>query len=106
MLSAATVSGLVSGDPERYWELTAAVALTAGVILVLAGALRLGFVANFFAEPVLVGFLFGMAMIIVIRQLPKLLGVEGGDGNFFERRFQLVAQLPATSLPTLAVGVA
>jgi hypothetical protein len=54
------------------------------VILILAGMLRLGFVTNFLPEPALTGFLFGMAMIIVVRQAGKIVGVSTGEGDFFE----------------------
>ena len=51
----------------------------------IAGLLRLGFVANFISEPVLKGFIIGLALTIIAGQLPKLFGVERGSGNFFEQ---------------------
>jgi SulP family sulfate permease len=71
ILSAATVAA-VSPDPGRAVALSAALAIIAGVILIAAGLLRLGFVTNFLPEPALVGFLFGMALVIVVRQAGKL----------------------------------
>jgi sulfate permease, SulP family len=52
---------------------------------VLAALLRLGFVASFISEPVLKGFIVGLALTIIIGQVPKLLGVEKTPGNFFEQ---------------------
>ncbi|HEV8191991.1 MAG TPA: SulP family inorganic anion transporter, partial [Ktedonobacterales bacterium] len=77
----------------------------AGVIALLAGIARLGFVAQFLAEPVLTGFIFGLSMTIAIRQAPKLFGIEGGDGNFFQRLWDLIIHLGQTNGWTLAVGV-
>ena len=82
ILSASTVAE-VSANSKDAVELSAALCLVAGVILVAAGLLRLGFITNFMSEPALTGFLFGMALIIVIRQLGKIVGVSTGDGDFF-----------------------
>ncbi len=105
IVSASTVAG-ATGDPAQTPVFAAALAIMAGLILVVAGLLRLGFVANFLAEPVLVGFLFGMALVIMVRQAGKLLGISSGDGNFFRRLGHLLANLDRTSLTTLAVGAA
>lgn len=67
VLSAAAVSG-ISGDPGDAVGLSAALAVIVGVVLPVAGVARLGFITNFLAEPALVGFLFGRALTIVVRQ--------------------------------------
>lgn len=85
--------------------LSAALAIIAGVILVAAGLLRPGFVTNFLPEPALVGFLFGMALIIVVRQAGKLVGVSTGEGDFFERAWHLLSQIDQWGLATMAVGL-
>jgi sulfate permease, SulP family len=51
----------------------------------VAGLLRRGFLASFISEPVLKGFIVGLALTIIVGQLPKLFGIEGTDGNFFEK---------------------
>src|SRR5262249_51343540 len=83
-LSAAAVAGLVT-DPNDFAPLPAMLALMTGVIAFLAGLLRLGFLANFISEPVLKGFIIGLALTIMIGQVPKLFGVEGSDGDFFRQ---------------------
>ncbi|MEW1902115.1 SulP family inorganic anion transporter [Streptomyces sp. NPDC086147] len=103
VLSAAAVSG-ISGDPKDAVGLSAALAVVVGVVLLIAGVARLGFVTNFLAEPALVGFLFGMALTIVVRQGAKLVGVSSGDGDFFERLWTILGRIPDWSLATLAVG--
>ncbi|MFJ4832634.1 SulP family inorganic anion transporter [Streptomyces sp. NPDC088747] len=103
VLSAATIAD-VSNDPDAAVGLSAALAILAGAVLVVAGLARLGFLTNFLAEPALVGFLFGMALTIMIRQVAKLVGVSSGDGDFFERLWTVLSKAPDWSLGTLAVG--
>lgn len=103
VLSAATVSDLTA-TPGDAVGLSAALAVLVGAILLAAGIARLGFVTNFLAEPALTGFLFGMALTIVVRQAAKIVGVSSGDGNFFQRLWTLLRRAPDWSLATLAVG--
>src|SRR5271165_3011842 len=72
---AATLAPLAAADPHKFAMLAAAVTLVLGGLFLLAGILKLGFVADFISKPVLKGFVFGVALSIVIKQLPKLLGV-------------------------------
>lgn len=103
-----TQLGLVvpDGDPARL--ITAAATLTAlvGVMLLLAAILKLGFVANFISTPVLTGFKAGIGLVIVLDQVPKLLGVHLTKTGFFRDVLSLVQHLPETSLLTLAVAAA
>ena len=105
---AGTQLGLAVPDGDATRLMTAAVTLTAlvGVILMLAAALRLGFVANFISTPVLTGFKAGIGMVIVLDQVPKLLGLHIIKAGFFRDVFSLLQHLPETSLLTLAVAVA
>ncbi|MEV0850236.1 SulP family inorganic anion transporter [Streptomyces sp. NPDC049954] len=105
VLSGATVSDL-SSDPKRAVGLSAALAVIAGGVLLAAGVARLGFVTNFLAEPALNGFLFGMALTIVVRQLAKIVDTSSGDGQFFPRLWTVLRHVADWSLPSLAVGVA
>ena len=84
----------------------ATLAVMVGLVLLAAGVLRLGFVANFISEPVLVGFKSGIGFVIVVDQLPKLLGVHIDKTGFFRDIFAILAHLPQTSLVTLAVSAA
>ena len=76
IMSAATISGLAPGGSVEYAALTAALAILAGIVSIAAGVLRLGRIAQFFSESVLLGFVFGLALLITIKQIPKLLGIE------------------------------
>jgi sulfate permease, SulP family len=104
-LSAGIVGTFVAAGDDRYAALTTALALVTGVVGVVAGLARLGFLASFISEPVLKGFIVGLALTIVVGQLPKLFGVEGGEGDFFAKLWHLLTSLDQTSGTTLAVGV-
>ena len=104
-LSAAIIMPLAHGDSARYVALSTALAICTGVAGVLAGLLRLGFVASFISEPVLKGFIVGLALTIIIGQVPKLLGVEKTPGNFFEQLWGVIKHLPDTNVLDLLVGV-
>ena len=105
---AGTQLGLVvpDGDPARLLTATATLTAMVGVFLMLASVLRLGFVANFISMPVLTGFKAGIGLVIVLDQLPKLLGVHIEKEGFFRDVLTVVQHLPETSLLTLAVAVA
>jgi high affinity sulfate transporter 1 len=106
VMSASVVADLASGDGVSYLAFTAALALIVGVMLVAAGLARLGFISDFLAKSVVTGFIFGLAITIIVGQIPKLLGVPGLSGTLPEQVAQLVASIPDTSLPTLIAGMA
>jgi MFS superfamily sulfate permease-like transporter len=83
---------------------SATLTLLVGVILGVASILRLGFVANFISEPVLTGFKAGIGLVIVLDQVPKLLGIHFQKGSFFHNIAGVAQGLPHTSLVTLVVG--
>jgi high affinity sulfate transporter 1 len=103
-LSAAIVGEAAGGSSTDFTAMTAALAVTVGIAALLAGLLRLGFVASFISEPVLKGFIVGLALTIIAGQLPKLFGVEGGSGNFFEKIWALIGNLGGTSALSVLVG--
>ena len=105
VMSAAVVGAMAAGDATRYAALSAALALTVGVILLLAGIVRLGFISDFLSKSVITGFVFGLALVIAIGQLPKLLGLPSGQGDFFEQCYQLITNLSQIKPYTLVVGV-
>ena len=105
VMSASVVADLAGGDPAAYLVFTAALALTVGVMLVAAGLAHLGFISDFLTKSVVTGFIIGVAITIIIGQLPKILGVPGLDGSLPEQVVQLVSELPDTNPYTLAVGL-
>jgi SulP family sulfate permease len=105
---AGTELGLVvpDGDPAQLITATATLTALVGTMLVLARLLKLGFVANFISTPVLTGFKAGIGFVIVLDQVPKLLGIHIAKQGFFIDAFSVVQHLPDTSLLTLAMAAA
>ena len=103
-----TQLGLVvpDGDPAKLMTATAALTALVGAMLVVARLMRLGFVANFISTPVLTGFKAGIGLVIVLDQVPKLLGIHITKEGFVRDLFDIAQHLPATSLITLAVAAA
>jgi SulP family sulfate permease len=105
-LSAAAVGSLAAGGSDAFVQLTITLALTVGVISIVAGLLRLGVLANFISAPVMKGFIIGLALTIIVGQIPKLVGIPKGEGDFFRQLWDLVTNLNETSGMTLLVGAA
>ena len=105
---AGTQLGLVvpDGDPLKLVTATATLTALVGTLLVLARLMKLGFVANFISAPVLTGFKAGIGLVIVLDQVPKLLGIHITKQGFFADVLSVVQHVPETSLLTLAVAVA
>src|SRR5215475_6522950 len=95
----------MAGDPASLMRVSATLTFLVGAILLLASLLRLGFIANFISEPVLIGFKAGIALVIVLDQIPKLLGVHFPKGSFLHNLLAILQAIPHTSLATLAVGI-
>ena len=91
-------------DPARYAALAAALALAMGLLLFLAGALRLGFVADFFGKPVLLGYINGVALIVISTQLGKLLGISVGADDFFAIVREVFSELGDANGPTVLLS--
>lgn len=104
---AGTQLGLVvpDGDPSRLLTAAATLSALTGVLLIAASLLRLGFVANFISTPVLTGFKAGIGFVILLDQIPKLLGIHITKAGFFRDVGSIVQHLPDTSLLTLAIAV-
>jgi SulP family sulfate permease len=106
VLTGAELSQVVThGDPSALLQACATLTLMVGGILLAASLLRLGFVADFISEPVLVGFKAGIGIVIVLDQLPKILGIHFPRGPFFHNVLSLIRGIPEASPTTVAVGV-
>ena len=106
ILTAAQLGQAVpNGNPAALLRASATLTLLVGAALLLARLLRLGIVANFISEPVLVGFRAGIGLVIVVDQIPKILGIHFTRGTFVQNVLSIVHHLPKTSLATLAVGL-
>ena len=106
ILTAAQLGQVVpNGNPAALMRASATLTLLVGAALLLASVLRLGIVANFISEPVLVGFKAGIGLVIVVDQVPKIIGIHFPRGTFVQNVLSTVHHLPKTSLATLAVGL-
>ena len=103
-LVAVTVAPMAAGDPGRLAMLCAALGAMTGVICLGGGLLRLGFVANFLSKPVIVGFMHGIALVIVGAQLPKVLGIRSEGETTLEQFASLLSRLGDTNFIALAIG--
>jgi len=106
ILTGANIALVAPGaDPDLLLRATATLSLMVGAVLVLACVLRVGFFADFISEPVLSGFKAGIGIVVVLDQMPKLLGLHFPKGSFLENLVALFQHLPETSVSTLAVGL-
>ena len=106
ILTAAQLGQAVpNGNPAALLRASATLALLVGAALFMACLLRLGIVANFISEPVLVGFKAGIGLVILVDQIPKILGIHFTRGTFVQNVLSIVHHLPKMSFVTLAVGL-
>jgi len=104
-LSFATIAAFAPPGSEEFVSLSLLLAVVVGVVLILGGIARLGVIADFLSEPVLKGFIVGVAMTIALGQLGKIFGVHVEAEGFFEEAWELIRHLPDLHLETLIVGV-
>ena len=106
ILAAAELGRTVPGGaPADLLAAGATLAILVGALLVLACIMRLGFVANFISEPVLTGFKSGIGLVIVVDQIPKLLGLHIDKTGFFRDIVNIAQQVPAASLATVLLAL-
>lgn len=105
LLTAVTIAPLAAGDPQRYAALAAALAIVVGLLFLLAWAMRLGFIADLLSRPILVGYLTGVAVIMILSQLGTVTGVEVDGATPLEEATSLVqGGWEAVSLPTVVLA--
>jgi high affinity sulfate transporter 1 len=102
---AAAILPLAAGSVDRAVGLAGTLALLVGAICLLAAVARLGFVADLISKPVRMGYLAGLAVTIMVGQLPKLLGYSVDADSFVQEVRAIVTQLGQTNFWTFAVGL-
>lgn len=91
---------------EAYYSLALTLALLLGIVMLVMGVLRLGFIANLLSQPVLVGYINAAALIIVISQLPNLFGVHvSRNSNTLHVLWGFLTRLDTVNIPTVFVSV-
>jgi len=107
ILTAAEISeAMTAGAVVDSTTVATSLAVLVGCALLVAAVCRLGFIAQFISEPVLVGFKAGIGIVIVVDQLPKLLGLHVPKGSLMKTLAAMVAALPERSVPTIVLSVA
>lgn len=104
LLIGSSLGELAGGDPARFGALAACTALMTGVIAFIAWLARAGSAVNFISETVLIGFKAGVALHLASTQLPKLFGVKGGHGDFWDRMGVFFRHVGETNTTSLALG--
>jgi sulfate permease, SulP family len=105
-VSASVVALWATSGSDEFIAYTATLAVSAGLIYVVLGLLRMGWISHFFSGAVLAGFVFGFGFGLIVDQLPKILGIEKEHGSYFDVLVGVVNDIADTSLSTLTVGVA
>ena len=105
IMVAASLGPLAQGDPARYLALLPVLTLITGALYVLAALGRLGFFASFLSQPILTGYLNGIAIVIIVGQLPKLLGYPSEADDVLPQLLELVQRLGQSHLPTAVLGL-
>lgn len=105
LMTAAAVAQLAPAGSPAYWEAALVLALLSGLMLIVLGALRLGFLANFLSHPVISGFISASAVLIIASQVKHLLGVRAAGDTLPELALALLTQLDQTNPMTLALGL-
>jgi high affinity sulfate transporter 1 len=102
---AAIILPLAAGSMERAVGLAGMLALLVGAIAIGAGIARLGFVSDLLSQPVRIGYMAGLAVVIIVGQLPKLFGFSIDGGNVLVDLREFVTNLDQTNVWALAVGL-
>ena len=105
VLSATLVASMHPASVAQAVTYTSAIALAAGAVLVLAGFLRVGWVAEFLSKPIVTGFVFGLTILVIIGELPNLLGIPVTPGDVLHRISGLALNIDQIEPLTAAVGV-
>src|SRR5436190_23723104 len=105
LLMGSSLGALAGGDPSRFGALAAGTALLVAALAFTAWLLKAGVIVKFISETVLIGFKSGVALYLASTQLPKLLGIHGSHGNFWERSWALLTHLGDTNWMSCALGV-
>lgn len=104
LMTAAAAGRIAEPGSALYIEAALILAILAGVILLVMGVFRMGFLANFLSHPVVSGFITASGLIIAASQLKHIMGVDASGHNLLELLISLGRQLPQIHVPTLAIG--
>ena len=104
IVSGSLVVDITRGDPTRAVEVTAALAMAAGIVLLTVGLLRVGWIAEFLSKPIVTGFVFGLTLTIIVGEVPTLLGIPKPPGDLIGVFVRTIQHLDETDVRTAVVG--
>jgi high affinity sulfate transporter 1 len=104
LLIGVSLGEIAGGDVTRFSALAAGTALLVALIALIAWLIKAGSIINFISESVMVGFKCGVALVLASTQLPKLCGLHGAHGNFWENSGDFLRHLGETNPTSLLVG--
>ena len=105
VVSGSIVVPMAAGDTDRAVALTAALAIGSGLGLLAVGLLRLGWAAEFLSRPIVTGFVFGLVLVIIIGEIPKLFGLPPVGGDSIGQSIEIVRSIAQLETLTTLVGV-
>ncbi len=105
IMTAAAVAPLAGSDPVRYAALAALAAILVGVLSIVGGLVKLGFITDFLSKPILVGYIFGTTLIVIGSQLGKMFGISIESDKFFQQIIELIIRLDEAHALTTAIGI-
>ena len=105
VVSASTIAPLAAAGSQRYLSLTIVLAIITGLLLIIAGLARMGFVAKFLAKPVLDGFIIGLAVMIAAGQVGKLLGVSAEGETAIQKIISIFQQVGKWDWIPFVIGI-
>ena len=105
VLSGSLVLDITRGNPGQAVAVTSALALSAGAVLIVAGVMKLGWTAEFMSRPIVTGFVFGLVLLIILGEIPSLLGMPSVTGDVISRALSIVANLGDIDPLTATIGL-
>ena len=100
-----TVIAVSAGNGSSAPQLMMMITVVAGLLMFVAGFLRLGFIANFLSKPILMGYLNGVSVLLIVSQLGKLTGIQLEQTEFFLKIFEVFQKLALIHIPTFILGI-
>ena len=105
LLVGSTLGPIAGGDPARYAAMASATAVMVAALALIAGLFRAGAIVNFISESVLIGFKCGVALYLASSQLPKLCGIKGGHGDFWEKSGHFIRHAGESNQTSVIMGI-
>jgi len=105
LISALTVGAVATQGTADFNALTSTLAVLIGIFFFSFGVMRMGWVASFISTPVMRGFIEGLVYVTIIGQVPHLIGISGGSGNFFTKTWNVLQHLPDVSVGPVLTGI-